>query len=550
MKKFLVLLVSVLSTLSVFGQSRLDYSAVNNVSQVGDTLVIKFQYFKDANLGEATLTQFDFQYNNKLLSYISHEWQVASTSAQKARNNWNGYKFTIDANKGQTDFDGQYVSWLGNAANYANNADWSVERITIQDVNGYPTEGEFIKYSFKIKDKGVTNYSDYSDIINANWANYKESDGTQIDVTGQSSLSLSNIQGGDAGNVALSVSSNIISNNIGDGTHFGYSILTQEDFDNQNYQNVVASGNFDAAGDAVVTGLENDTQYHVSVFIDSQQAYLDNAVTVSDLALIFQEAIGAGGSPNGQTTTFDYYLQSLIGNVISGPEGVNFQDSYEVLAYLQGVTTNNQNFISKTGNAYNMSGLKSTFGNGGNYFNQTITPTDNLKSFEFAHALSGDVNFSHGFEPTSANAAIPAQATQATARSMRIAGAKFKPETANLDLVSELKDGKVIFSINSEVDGMVGSQFNIEYDKTRLVLENVVFDTGNEMTNFSNHIEVDGKIRVGSFDQNFDTTIKMGTPYKLIFIPTVQLQNTSGLITFKVKEGVRADGTQINFIME
>jgi len=179
-----------------------------------------------------------------------------------------------------------------------------------------------------------------------------------------------------------------------------------------------------------------------------------------------------------------------------------------------------------------------------------FTPTDNAKTFNFAHALSGDVNFSHGFEPISANAAIPQQATQAIARTMRIKGAKFQPETANLDLVSELKDGKVIFSINSEVDGMVGSQFNIEYDKTRLVLENVVFDTGNEMTNFSNHIEADGKIRVGSFDQNFDTTIKMGTPYKLIFIPTVQLQNTSGLITFKVKEGVKADGTQINFIME
>ena len=94
---------------------------------------------------------------------------------------------------------------------------------------------------------------------------------------------------------------------------------------------------------------------------------------------------------------------------------------------------------------------------------------------------------------------------------------------------------------------MVGSQFNIEYDNTRLQLEDVVFDTGNSMSNFSNHIVSEGKVRVGSFDQNLNTTVKTGSPYKLIFKPLVQLSNTAGLVTFKVKEGVKADGTQIKF---
>ena len=66
------------------------------------------------------------------------------------------------------------------------------------------------------------------------------------------------------------------------------------------------------------------------------------------------------------------------------------------------------------------------------------------------------------------------------------------------------------------------------------------------MTNFSNIVEA-GKVRVGSFDQNFDATVKQGTPYKLIFTPLENIQNTSGLISFRVKEGVKADGTQINF---
>jgi hypothetical protein len=558
MKKILTLLVSVLCTLNVFGQSSMDYSRVNTVTQVGDTLIVKYQYFKGTDVNgndmpDATLYQFDIQHNNKLLDVIENAWQPTSNSSQKAVNTWNGYKFTIDSEKDQTDFDGQYLSWLSGDATYGTNADWSVQRVTYQDVTSLETGAEIMKVYYKIKDKANSNYTDYTNLINVNWANYKEADGTQIDVTGQSNIGLTGIQGGDAGNVSISVSSNVITNNIGDGSDFSYTIYAKGDT-----QTPLASGGFDAAGDATVQGLENDVEYDLYVSIDSSKEYLDNVVTVSDLALVFAEAIGAGDSPNGISTTFDYYLQSILANVVgtSIPAGgdINFDDSYEILAYLQGVESTNTTFISKTGNAFNISGIKSTFGdevNGIATVSATFKPTDNDKSFQFAHALNGDVNFSHGFEPTSTNADIPTSAQSTTTqRSMMARGAKLNPETANLELTSELKDGLVEFTIGSEVEEMIGAQFNIVYDKTRLVLDNVIFDTGNTMTNFSNHIEEDGKINIGSFDQNFEATVKTGTPYKLIFVPIVELQNTSGLITFKVNEGVKADGTQIKFIME
>ena len=558
MKKILTLLVSVLCTLNVFGQSSMDYSRVNTVTQVGDTLIVKYQYFKgtDANgndMPDATLYQFDIQHNNKLLDVIENAWQPTSNSSQKAVNTWNGYKFTIDSEKDQTDFDGQYLSWLSGDATYGTNADWSVQRVTYQDVTSLETGAEIMKVYYKIKDKANSSYTDYTNLINVNWANYKESDGTQIDVTGNSNVGLTGIQGGDAGNVSISVSSNVITNNIGDGSDFSYTIYAKGDT-----QTPLASGGFDAAGDATVQGLENDVEYDLYVSIDSSKEYLDNVVTVSDLALVFAEAIGAGDSPNGISTTFDYYLQSILANVVgtSIPAGgdVNFDDSYEILAYLQGVESTNTTSISKTGNAFNISGIKSTFGdevNGIATVSATFKPTDNDKSFQFAHALGGDVNFSHGFEPASTNADIPTSAQSTTTqRSMMVRGAKLNPETANLELTSELQNGQVVFTIGSQVTDMIGAQFNITYDKTRLVLDNVVFDTGNEMTNFSNHLEESGKVNIGSFDQNFETNIKTGTPYKLIFIPTVELQNTSGLITFKVNEGVKADGTQIKFIMD
>jgi hypothetical protein len=136
MKKILLLFVSVLCTLNVFGQTdaKLDYSAVNTVTKVGDTLIVKLQYFEGSDASntaiEPTLYQFDFQYNNKLLNKISTTWQPPSTSAQKAINSWNGYKFSIDSQKNQTDFDGQYVSWLSGDASYGSDSDWSVERVT------------------------------------------------------------------------------------------------------------------------------------------------------------------------------------------------------------------------------------------------------------------------------------------------------------------------------------------------------------------------------------------------------------------------------------
>ena len=565
MKNLLTLLLT-LFTLVSFGQSRMDYTRVNTVTQVGDTLVVKYQYFKgtdaDGNdMPDAKLYQFDIQYNNKLLNPILYDWQPVAGSEQKAINSWTGYKFSPDTNKDATDFDGQYISWGAGDASYETNADWSVDRVTWQNTTSLENGNEILKVSYKIKDKANTNYTDYTNIINVNWANYKEADGTQIDVTGQSNLGLTGIQGGDAGDVSISVSSNVITNNIGDGADFLYTIITKEDMDDGDPSNdvIVASGTFDTAGDATVTGLENDVEYAVWVTIDDSKEYLDNAVTVSDLALIFQEAIGAGDSPNGSTTTFDYYVQKLLGDVYF-PEGddpftINFQDSYEVLAYLQGVTSENSTYISKTGGAFNVSGIKSTFGDKAETtdyptFSSIIKPTDNDKSFAFAHAIAGDVNFSHGFEPTSTNADIPTSAQSAMASSMRVsmaAGEKYQAEQTNIDLVSELKDGQVIFSINSEVADMIGSQFNIVYDRTRLVLDDVVFDTGNTMTNFSNHLENQGKINIGSFDQNFEATVKTGTPYKLVFTPIVQLDNTLGLITFKVKEGVKADGTQITF---
>ena len=546
MKKILLLLISVLFTLSSFGQSEINYSPVYSVTKVGDTLTMKFQYNKGDG-GDLTLAQFDFEYNNKLLSYISSTSQ-APNGASYARNNWTGYKFNPKADTSEDDMDVQYTWWKDEAGSnsYSTSANWSVERTTIQHSTAYVDGNEFVKYQFKVKDKFNSGYDNYNNIIKVNWANYQKADGTKIQtIKSPSTQSLTGIEGGNAGAFTINLKT-------ANSTKTDYSYTIK----NSSGQSV-ATGTFDESGQATVSGLENNVAYTAEANLAEDASYLDEVVTVADLALVFAEAIGAGSGPSGGSTTFDYFIQDIMGDVVGDGGVVDFQDSYEILAYLQGVTSGNTNRITQDGKTEDYSGIESTYGAVANNtvtFAKSFTPLDSdvsTKTIDLAHGLVGDVNFSHSWEPTvnSGEKATSAQSSQA--RMSMAAGSKFSStETANIDLISEINsEGQVVFSINSDVEGMVGSQFNIVYDPNVLSLENVIFDTGNEMTNFSNIVQ-EGIVRVGSFDQNVSATVKEGTPYKLIFTPLETIDNTSGLISFRVKEGVKADGTQINFIIQ
>ena len=543
MKKILLLLISVFFTLSVSGQNdpaEINYSPVNTVTKVGDTLVMKFQYNKQDG-GDLTLAQFDFEYNNKLLSYISSTSQ-SPTGASFARNNWTGYKFVPKANTSEDDMDVQYTWWKDEAGNasYSTSADWSVERTTIQTSAAYEDGGEFVKYSFKIKDKFGSGYDNYNNIIKVNWANYQKADGTKIQtIKSPSTQSLSGIEGGNAGAFTINLKT-------ANSTKTDYSYTIKNGAGES-----VATGTFDESGQASVSGLENNVTYTAEANLAEDATYLDEVVTVADLALVFAEAIGASSGPSGGSTTFDYFIQDIMGDVVGDGGVVDFQDSYEILAYLQGVTSGNTNLITQDGQTEDYSGIASTYGAVANdvvTFAKSFTPLDSdatSKTIDLAHGLVGDVNFSHSYTPVVESGGKSTSARQSSARY-----SKTQSEDANIDLISEINDeGQVVFSINSDVEGMVGSQFNIVYDPNVLSLENVIFDTGNTMTNFSNIVQ-DGIVRVGSFDQNFETTVKEGTPYKLIFTPLETIENTSGLISFRVKEGVKADGTKINFIIQ
>jgi hypothetical protein len=121
-------------------------------------------------------------------------------------------------------------------------------------------------------------------------------------------------------------------------------------------------------------------------------------------------------------------------------------------------------------------------------------------------------------------------------------------ETAKLSVTSTLEDGKVVLTTNLTNEGLAGLQVVMNYDNTKLDLDNVIFDAGSTMTNFST--KEGSRLTFGSIDQLKTARIKTGTPYRLVFTPKVSLTNTAGLFFFVLSDAVDAAGKKINLIVE
>ena len=121
-------------------------------------------------------------------------------------------------------------------------------------------------------------------------------------------------------------------------------------------------------------------------------------------------------------------------------------------------------------------------------------------------------------------------------------------EQATLSVSSKIEGGKVVLTTNLAKADLAGLQVIMKYDESKLTLDNVVFDAGSTVTNFSTN--KDGRLTFGSIDQIKTGRIKTGTPYKLVFTPKVPLTNTSGLFYTELSDAVDSKGNKIELIVE
>ena len=556
MKNLLTMLLIMVTTIS-FGQYgedlKLDHGVTTTAPySVGDIITIKFNTL-DVNSSVPTLIQFDYQYNNKLLEKIDHTFKLDNNpSAMTSLNHWDGYSWTPIGGINPSNLSNQYQQGA-----YGTNTDWSVERITVQDGISIGHAQTILEVRFRVKDKLNTGYNDYSQSTSLNWANIKDN---STDTTYSVWAMTKNVDLGDVGGGTLNAVTIKFLSPVTNKSEYSYYI-------NQisNNGSATITGNFDAAGEALVSGLIDGTQY--SVFVQGPgdyqtgtfPAWLDDVVTISDVYLVFNYMSSTDIDGNG-TGTFDYWLQKMFANVKWDQNSevwdatVNDEDSYIFLSYLAGTlpdydfTVNTaDNFYSITSTKYggmNYSMLSSKYGK------ETIisdpsafVPSPSETVFTLAHGFVGDVDLSHSYTPVTSGFGESAK----NSNNSKVRNISFQkvPETSNLDINTQLVDGKVIMEINTTKTGMAGAQFNLTYDSNILEFSEVIFDTGNEMTNFANHNG--SKLFIGSLDLKGEQTVKTGTPYKVIFTPKQSITNTAGLVSFGVKEGVKTDGTKVKF---
>lgn len=487
----------------------LDHSFINAMPiNVGDTLSIKFNTIDDSN-SSFNFLQFDYQYNNKLLQKIDHTFYT--DGVQTSLNHWDGYSFNPDPDKSTSDLSSQFSWWASGASSagttsYNQSSDWSVERITLQASSAIPHAETIIIVRFLVKDKANTNYSDYSSVSKLSWARANEnSTGSSYTINAMTqSVNLSEVKGGGAGDVVFKLNTQ-----AEDKSSYMYSIQQDTVF--------VTSGSFDINGEAIITDLVNDEEYDVYAFVDDTVDWLGDVVSMTDAYMLFLQAINAQDDPSSSVNQVDDIKKALYD--VNADGNINFDDSYAILMHVIGEPLEGT-YITKDSLAYNISMIDVPF-----------KPTDTNKSFNIYHYFSGDADFSHSYY-------------EEQVATSRFSLAKQQIVNHDLDLTTELVNGKIEFTVNLDRSDLSALEFIVNYDDTKIEFDKIIFNTGDNITNYSTKKQK--SVYFGSIDPSAQLQVKTGQSYKIVFNPKVQVTNAAGLIYFKRQEAVTTGGQKIN----
>ena len=550
-----VFLIFALLTLKSNAQLTVNQALVGSATsfRVGDTIQVKYTVAKGTT--KPRYFWLRYQYNNKALAYVSTTWSQG-TSVQTYYTSWANYKFTANANKPITSL---YEQYQATPWSYVTNADWNVGQLTVQRTDAF-IDGIIATQKYVIKD-----LNDYTDIHKLDLSYSIDDTSANISpiTTTTGKLSLSNV--------------------IGNTSQFKVRVLFPTGYDITKHQAqlmplktdgsgdidwtkpAIASKAFDASGEAIFT-TEVKVGDSLGVWVGGaiQQSFMNNIITVSDAYKAF---LGVSQTDiNGTATYFTYpTLEKKIGFIAKDKTTFSESDSYYMFAYVMGIDVKDKAYIPTNAAPVNQtvnykwhSGLLNQSWLDGVAKNRTYVTTP-IQSVDVVYTWGGDLDWSHSSDPAVIASRISSgnynnsvnPGDVSTIKTMSVATMSYEPaklESATLGITSTLENGKVILSAALTKADLAGLEVIMQYDNTKLTLENVVFDAGSTITNFSTHN--DGRLTFGSIDQIKTARIKTGVPYKLIFNTKTPLTNTAGLFYTVLADAVDASGKKINLVVE
>ena len=268
-----------------------------------------------------------------------------------------------------------------------------------------------------------------------------------------------------------------------------------------------------------------------------------NIVGVSDVYLAFKELADGGifGNQSGMglTNGIQYMNADVDGNGV-----FNESDTYKLLQHLIGVQPLTQNTaLTYLMKLYNKSEYDAiTTLNWGTQFNYTrnlipFTLGGLNNTYNLSVSWLGDVNLSH-----SAQQSVSGVSSNSI-RSMSIMSNSIVNEV-NVIPMSEIVGNSVIvtLSVDPLQQELVGTQFQLNYDNTKLKFEKVEFTTKGNPTNFGTN--KGNSINLGSLITSGDVLDKT-TEYKVIFTPISSLTNILGLTSISTTDAVNKAGQQL-----
>jgi len=518
----------------------------------------------------------DIQYNHEILSPIENAYAFpAIDDVGDAGPIKEVYDFSNQGWSGNSDLKSSYLQWQAGDKTYnPNNTSWSVRRIAVQlstksfqdiidPTNGYFTTLPVFDFLSVVKTEAASNQSPRTNIT---LATMQTADGSNI-------TSLFSYGGYGFGYsvdepVSYNAKLHFILPATLDPTNFKVPVQvnTATDSTTLNYETVEIT--LDAAGDAILPAVELGKEYRVFNLLPIDPSYIPNVHTVTDAYRSFKYLNDVG--INGTDVTYNNFgLFSADANLDST---FNSGDVYGLLAYVMGVDVNVNNSeqggyclpeqnesgewyhgctAAVTYENYTIEQLGATvdINNGGGVDGQNqensgwsgaFTPTEDNLNFDFAFWHHVDLDQSHS---TSFPANITARAAKVGLNlSNKAVG------TTKLDMVSKIEGSKVLVELNHNGDDIVGLQARIKYDTSRLRLENIIYDTGNTITNFSKNLN--GELLFGGLSADGSENIKKGKTFVIEFTPIGTVNNLTGLFYFNNTDAVKENGDKLTLTIQ
>ena len=551
MKKLILLLgIILLTSLSAFSQLTISQSLSPTTGlKVGDTITVKYNLTKGSIIKNPRYLWFRYQYNNKALAYVSTAFNQG-TSTQTFYTGWSNYKFTPNGGASDNDLNVQYglTPWA-----YAVNADWNVGQLTVQRADA-SISGLIATQKYILKDQNT-----YNNIFKLDLATGTDTTGANVGtIYGGGWSSISNVTGNTSQfkvKVLYPQGYTITDHNVQ-----LMKLKTDGSGDIDWTQQPVAQLPLDASGEALFT-TQVKVGDSVGVFVGPAmtKTWMNNIVTVSDAYKAF-----LGHSQTDISGTANFFtlpsLEKKVGKVTNTQTTFGEADSYALFAHVMGQDVSSIAMVptSTSTSVRWYSGLLNQSWLDGVVKNKVIIDTP-IKEVYAVFAWGGDLNWSHSSDPSVIATKITAgQYTNSvndiqtnSIKSMSTAPMAYQTEAvekATLGITSTLENGKVILTTTLTKAELAGLQVVMNYDESKLTLDNIIFDSGSTITNFSTHDN--GRLTFGSIDQLKTARIKIGTPYKLIFTPKTTLTNTAGLFYFILSDAVDAKGNKIDLIVE